>query len=162
MTFEQTIQAMYDHYPCLFQDRADCLNHLFCTIGNGTTWNNGELVDPTLQAPVHQLTNGKAKQYQQLTLRDQARIYLQTTECKPQCLQTINTEEYLKTIPDDRHHRKPRSQRWYFRKAGICTDYAQLFNVPTDIKPDWKSGIHECIQLLVEDGFPKEKFQNIL
>lgn len=161
MTLEQTIQAMYDHYPCLFQDRADCLNHLFCTIGNGTQWTDGELIDPTLPTPVHPLIDGKSKQHTRLTLRDQARIYLQTSSSRPKAVQDIDTEHYLETIPDDTCHRKPRSQRWYFRKAGICTEYAQMFHIPSDIKSDWKEGIHECVQMLIEDGFPAEKFQHI-
>ena len=45
MTVELTMQAMYDHFPGLFKERADCLNHLFCTTGNGYDWIDGELVD---------------------------------------------------------------------------------------------------------------------
>ena len=38
MNVELTIQSMFDDYPTLFKDRADCLNHLFCVIGNGYEW----------------------------------------------------------------------------------------------------------------------------
>ena len=47
MKLEETIQKMYDFYPSLFTERWQCLNHLFCVIGNGYRWENGELIgDP--------------------------------------------------------------------------------------------------------------------
>ena len=45
MKFEHTLQFMMDFYAELFPTRKHCLNHLFCTIGNGYEWENGELVD---------------------------------------------------------------------------------------------------------------------
>lgn len=44
MKVEDTIQYLYDNHPSLFQERWQCLNHLFCVIGNGYEWENGELV----------------------------------------------------------------------------------------------------------------------
>lgn len=46
MKVEQTIQLMQDKYSDLFYNRKSCLDHLFCVIGNGYEWINGELVDP--------------------------------------------------------------------------------------------------------------------
>ena len=45
MKVEQTIQLMTDNYPSIFYNRQTCLNHLFCVIGNGYKWVNGELVN---------------------------------------------------------------------------------------------------------------------
>ena len=45
MNVELTIQDCFDNYPGLFKERVDVLNHLFCVIGNGYDWKNGELVD---------------------------------------------------------------------------------------------------------------------
>ena len=71
MNLEVTLQAMYDNYPLLFADRVDCLNHLFCVIGNGYDWVNGELVDPSDEKapPKNPLLNGMAHQYNKITLR---------------------------------------------------------------------------------------------
>ena len=44
MTAESTLQWMMDFYSDLFPTRQRCLDHLFCTIGNGYEWVNGELV----------------------------------------------------------------------------------------------------------------------
>ena len=51
MNVELTIQEMYNEYPTLFVDRVDALNHLFCTIGNGYDWKNGELVSSGYSYP---------------------------------------------------------------------------------------------------------------
>lgn len=45
MTLEQTIQRMFNKTPMLFRNRDECLNHLFCVIGNEYEWINGQLVD---------------------------------------------------------------------------------------------------------------------
>ncbi len=45
MRAEDTLQYMADFYPELFPTRKHALNHLFCVLGNGYEWINGELVD---------------------------------------------------------------------------------------------------------------------
>ena len=45
MRAEDTLQFMFDFYPNLFPTRKHCLDHLFCTVGNGYKWKNGELVE---------------------------------------------------------------------------------------------------------------------
>ena len=45
MRAEEELQFMSDFYPDVFPTRKHCLNHLFCVIGNGYKWVNGELVD---------------------------------------------------------------------------------------------------------------------
>lgn len=42
---ENVIKKCLIHYPNLFGNRADVMEHLFLTIGNGYEWVNGELVD---------------------------------------------------------------------------------------------------------------------
>lgn len=45
MSPENTIKECLLYYPNLFGNRADVMNHLFLTIGNGYSWVNGELVE---------------------------------------------------------------------------------------------------------------------
>ena len=45
MRAEETLQFMMDFYPELYPTRKHCLNHFFCSIGNGYDWRKGELVD---------------------------------------------------------------------------------------------------------------------
>lgn len=176
MNVELTIQDMFDEYPTLFKERADCLNHLFCAIGNGYEWVNGELVEipetPTEWANelASRLVDGKAFQHNKLSLRGEHLYYRRMRESGqlPDPLSDLpeadrkrlaeidrrNTEK----LPDDVYHRRPRKERWYFwnwftGKIDYCTEYAALFNLPPDIKPDWKAAAEECRAMLREDGY---------
>jgi hypothetical protein len=168
MNVELTIQDMFDLYPTLFKDRSDCLNHLFCTIGNGYYWKNGELVlnigevdyeyKQRLQS---HLVNGKAFQHNRLSLRGEAMYYAKkngrddysehSEEVKQELVKLDNW--YYETLPDDVYHKFSRKQRWSFYLNGYCTSFAYLFNYPDDIKQDWLDAIEECKQMLIEDGY---------
>jgi hypothetical protein len=126
MQAENTVQAYYDHYPDLFQTRAEVFDHLFCVIGNGFKWQNGELV-PTvkndMKPPLHRLTYGKAVQHRK-------------------------SDRYDRIM---RRHELTRAQRWY----GIDNQYSALMTRPDDIKPDWLELSEECLAMLVEDGLAR-------
>jgi hypothetical protein len=169
MNLELTIQNMFDDYPTLFKERSDCLDHLFCAIGNGYEWRNGELcscgytdeydkeLEPELKA---KLVNGKAHQYNKMSLRAEAIHYANMRKEKrdeyPEVIQKELDQadkQYFESLPDDVYHKFPRKQRWYFYLGGYCTKFAYLFNYPYDIKPDWLEGIKECKRMLIEDGY---------
>ena len=44
MTVDKTIKQMMRNHPGLFQQRWQCLNQLFCVLGNGLDWVDGEMV----------------------------------------------------------------------------------------------------------------------
>ena len=48
MRAEDTLQFMMDFQGNLFYNRQKCLDQLFCTIGNGYSWVDGELVEDSL------------------------------------------------------------------------------------------------------------------
>lgn len=171
MNVELTIQEMFDNYPTLFKERSDCLNQLFCTIGNGYEWHNGELVedadtfsDDEITVLKNHLVDGKAFQHNKMSLRAEAlEYYRRRLEKHPEKDTPINRkldEEYFNSIPDDVYYKHPRKKRWYFyinipnhERIDYCKDYAFLWNYPEDIKPDWLAAIEECKTLLREDGF---------
>lgn len=168
MTLELTIQYLFNTYPGLFKDRSDCLDHLFCTIGNGFDWKDGELVygyddfDKMDEAYLKTcLVDGKAFQHNRLSLRAEAKYYMEDDKrvCKyPEDSELRHIYEeadkkYLESLPDDVYHKRPREKRWYFYLGGYCEKHAYLFNYPEDIKPDWLAGIEECKELLREDGY---------
>lgn len=180
MNVELTIQDCFDNYPGLFKERADVLNHLFCVIGNGYEWENGELVDnymPTnseIKDLESHLVDGKAFQHNKLSLRAESQLYEQERIANgwyEEYLKRYPDEdiEHLKSIrqktiaklPDDEYYQEPnRMKRWYFyinipgkEYVDFHENFAFLFNYPDDIKPDWKAAIEECRKLLIEDGF---------
>ena len=168
MTLELTMQSMYDAYPALYKERADCLNQLFCVLGNGYGWHGGELVD----APCHGdrdhepperaelarlkslLVDGKAFQHKILTEK-------QETLLGAEVLGVPVNPDRLARCRDVPRPRRPRKDRWYFRTktsqdatwtVELYRDYVPLWNVPADVRPDWLAGIAECKAMLLEDG----------
>lgn len=173
MTFEVTIQAMYDAYPEFFKERSDCLNHLFCALGNGWKWKNGQLVSSDKEYKKFKarelksrFVEGKAYQHNLMSLRDVA-VSFTLKGLKDQMGGTeipnivyerakeILYAHYEKEgYADDKYHEKPRNERWYFAMCNNwCDDYVNLFNIPDDIKPDWLAGLEECKAMIREDGF---------
>lgn len=187
MNVELTIQEMFDSYPTLFKERADCLDHLFLVIGNGYEWVNGELVEDCWECNLTpeeieslslRLVNGKAYQHNKLSLRAESQLYESrrisegwyeemTRMCpgfdvgKAKELQQL----YIDKLPDDVYYKEPiRKKRWYcfvnipgHERIDFNTKYAFLFNYPDDIKPDWKAAIEETKNMLIEDGFELPK-----
>ena len=181
MNVELTIQEMFDNYPTLFKERADCLDHLFCVIGNGYEWVNGELTDgdsEVTQEYINELTSrlvdGKAYQYNKLSLRAESQHYENENIAKGwyeelhERYPDMDIEDMKKIrkktiekLPDDVYYKEPnRKKRWYFyvnipghEYIDFCEEFAFLFNYPDDIKPDWEDAIKECRVLLIEDGF---------
>lgn len=175
MNVELTIQEMYNEYPTLFVDRVDALNHLFCTIGNGYDWKNGELVSSGYSYPKkkdieklkNDLVDGKAFQHNKLSLRGQHQYYInqRTTEeterlaerSKMSVKDFLDCEQFLlRAYPDDKYHSYPKNMRWYFYLGDYCKNFAYLFNYPKNIKPDWLAAIEETKQYLKEDGYDLE------
>lgn len=163
MTLEQTIQSMYDGYPTLFKERADCLNHLFCTIGNGYEWVNGELVDGKdtdddyIKHLESEFVDGKAFQHNKYSLRDDylandfiARRFRNADD------EHFTVEDRVYEIlsePDDVYYEEPiRRKRWSFYLQGY-TEFERIRNIPEDIRSDWAEGVRECKELLLEDGY---------
>ena len=176
MNVEITIQYLFDNFPCIFKERADCLNQLFCSIGNGFYWQNGELIwkeisDEEVNALSKKLIDGKAFQYNKLSLRQESIYYFirrakklekQIPENPMDMFDTLD-KEYFESLPDDKYYDVPeRYKRWSFynRRAGssknideITKRFAYLFNYPNDIKPDWLDALNECKAMLIEDGY---------
>lgn len=178
MNVELTIQDCYNSYPCLFKERADVLNHLFCVIGNGCKWVNGELVEYELSEDevkileAH-LVDGKAFQHNKLSLRAESKLYEDKRIAEGwyeewhrrhpdddiEEMKSIRQKKISK-LPDDVYYKEPRKKRWYFyvnspdgEYIDFCENFAFLFNYPDDIKADWRDAIEECKRMLTEDGF---------
>jgi len=60
MNVENTVRTTLLEYPRIFRNSLDVYNHLFCVIGNGYEWINGELVEPYLKYPKNGLSKEQA------------------------------------------------------------------------------------------------------
>jgi hypothetical protein len=160
MNLEKTIQAAFDHYPDLFQERKQVLDHLFCTIGNGFDWIDGELIEDEELVPINPLDeNGKAKQYHIITKREARESLYKMIIADKRALEMWNTiilkdgqtleEKLLSPKEDDNEPEYVSNQSIY----PLCKKYSKLFNYPSDIKPDWLEGIKEMFEYIITNVF---------
>ena len=129
MRAEDTLQFMMDFNGNLFWNRQKCLDHLFCTIGNGYEWENGELVE---------------KDYDTKQMLSRWQLIEPVKYAEPRWL-TVEIHE----IKDGMQRRGfKENPTWY----PLSKEYSYLYNYPDDIKPDWLALIKECKQMLIADG----------
>ena len=129
MRAEDTLQFMMDFQGSLFHSRQKCLDQLFCTIGNGYNWVDGELVEDSLDTK---------------TLLSGGKLVTPIEHAEP----TWGVSELGKMKEDILKRRGIEDQKWY----PLSKEYSYLYNYPDDIKPDWKALIEECKQMLIDDG----------
>ena len=129
MRAEDTLQFMMDFQGDLFYNRQKCLNQLFCTIGSGYSWVDGELVEDSLDTK---------------TLLSRWKLVTPIEHAEP----TWGVSELGKMKEDILKRRDIKDQKWY----PLSKEYSYLYNYPDDIKPDWKALIEECKQMLIDDG----------
>ena len=129
MRAEDTLQFMMDFQGSLFHSRQRCLDQLFCTIGNGYSWVDGELVEDSIDTK---------------TLLSRWKLATPIEHAEP----TWGVFELGKMKEDILKRRGIEDQKWY----PLSKEYSYLYNYPDDIKPDWKALIEECKQMLIDDG----------
>ena len=129
MRAEDTLQFMMDFQGSLFHSRQKCLDQLFCTIGNGYSWVDGELVEDSLDTK---------------TLLSRWKLATPIEHAEP----TWGVSELGKMKEDILKRRGIKDQKWY----PLSKEYSYLYNYPDDIKPDWKALLEECKQMLIDDG----------
>ena len=133
MRAEDTLQYMADFYPDIFPTRKHALNHLFCVIGNGFKWINGELVD---------FDDKYTKRYT-----------LATSIVKAEFKNEDNwyeQHEFWKSFYKETDRMIP--IQYDFSWYPLSKKFSYLFNYPDDIAPDWLVLLEECKQMLIEDG----------
>ena len=129
MRAEDTLPCMMDFQGSLFHSRQKCLDQLFCTIGNGYSWVDGELVEDSRDTK---------------TLLSRWKLVTPIEHAEP----TWGVSELGKMKEDILKRRDIKDQKWY----PLSKEYSYLYNYPDDIKPDWKALIEECKQMLIDDG----------
>ena len=129
MRAEDTLQFMMDFQGNLFYNRQKCLDQLFCTIGNGYSWVDGELVEDSRDTK---------------TLLSRWKLVTPIEHAEP----TLGVSELGKMKEDILKRRGIEDQKWY----PLSKEYSYLYNYPDDIKHDWKALIEECKQMLIDDG----------
>lgn len=133
MKAEDTLQYMADFYPEIFPTRKHALNQLFCVLGNGFDWIDGELVDDD---------NKYEKRYKLIKPITKAEF--------PNEEDWNRQRKFYEELYEDEENKIP--IKYQFEWYPLCEKLSKLYNYPDDIKPDWKELLEECRQMLREDG----------
>ena len=136
MRAEDTLQFMMDFQGDLFYNRQKCLDHLFCTIGNGYEWINGELVD---------------SDNDEFLSRWELKSPIEKAEPSYVVKSVGETSEEMYRIRNERQ-KEMGKQPVYYKWYPLSKEISYIYNYPEDIKPDWLALIEECKQMLIEDG----------
>lgn len=155
MNLEETIQSCFDNYPTLYQTREQVLNQLFCVIGNGYEWINGELVNDNDKKPINNLYNGKAKQYNIITKGKYRKMLFDEIKSDKENYKILTDilKEKGKTLEDKFLTPKSDDNELQFKIDKsiypLCIEYSKMFNYPNDIKEDWLNGIRETYEYII-------------
>lgn len=133
MRAEDQLQYMADFYPELFPTRKHALNQLFCVLGNGFDWINGELVDDDSKY---------VKRYKLRKPVERAEL--------PNEQSWLDMNKFYKELYKGEENKIP--WKYDFEWYDLSKDFANLYNYPDDIKSDWKELLEECKALLIADG----------
>lgn len=133
MRAEDQLQYMSDFYPELFPTRKHALNQLFCVLGNGMEWVNGELVD----------------KYSKYEKRYKLIQPIQKAEF-PNEESWEQQHKFFAELYEGEENKIP--MEYQFEWYPLCKRFSKLYDYPDDIKPDWKELLEECKEMLRRDG----------
>jgi hypothetical protein len=129
MTPQQTIYAALYNYPSLFSNKAEVMQHMFCVIGNGYQWEDGELV-----AYSEELVSPYRSYFESFQRHNNQNLYVEfCTEAKYvhynifKLSHELNNELFIIACANDEANLYP-----------LSYDYAKLWNIPENITPEWK------------------------
>jgi hypothetical protein len=171
MKYEETIQSMYDLYPSLFQTRWQALNQLFCVIGNGYDWINGELVAFDVEDYDVVLDKSGIAYPREEKIQEEIEEYFTELKIKNRKDRTKLLKDGI--VPDAVNRIFPLDDEILLKRANDfvrgddidinkiefypLSEYSAIFTYPEDIKPDWLLGIKEVIELLLVHGHGYER-----
>lgn len=143
MRAEEQLQWMADTYPSLYPTRKHALNQLFCVVGNGYEWADGEIV---------RIDSQRASQR---PLGDVERAKFPYGD-----LAKVEHKDHFEILHELREENTESRQKellgllmccnfeWY----PISRDFSLLCSIPEDVKPDWRELAEECKRELEKDG----------
>lgn len=135
MRAEQELQFMSDLFSSIFPTRMHALNHLFCVLGNGMEWKNGELIEK----------DGKYhNRYKMIEEIEKAEF--------PSEDNWYDMREFYKDLYESEDKPDKIPMEYDFEWYPLDTKYSKLYTFPEDIKPDWARILLECRDMLVKDN----------
>lgn len=148
MNVERTVRESLTSYPTLFETGGDVLYYLFCIIGNGHEWRNGEIVDEFSEERKPWTSEREWERFNQHYGENGsviADLLRPKVEEEIVLLQKI-VDEVGTRWSDMSVHRKTSS---FYPQS----HYALLMNVPEDVTDDWHEAAEWAKNLALENGW---------
>ena len=131
-----------DFYSDIYPTRKHCLNQLFCVIGNGYKWVNGELVETD---------DDFSGRYRMVGKVERAKGCIEDIWYAGYAREEAFEKEFRKTLGDEEYEKDPIRRHYTFKWYPVCS-YSYVMDYPDDITHDWRRVLEECRILLIEDG----------
>lgn len=157
-SIEQLFKDCYTHWPTLYKNRVDIIEHLFFVIGNGYEWLDGAIIcdspDSYLESIKDEEERKKNPRPEDVKRRELFKKIIEdefTPENKKKELQYFLDEEdglitYERPLPDEGEPRV-----FY----PVSKNYSAITQVPDDVRPEWLALAYEAAKLLRDrSGIP--------
>lgn len=160
MTVKETIRENLLNYPLLFNNALDVYNQLFCVIGNGYRWKDGELVSTSTNKVVKTKAGAVLYQIKEL-FRD--KMFWKTVKLvglfKTIKIKVRRTRMLVSRVCDvdkninDFSIKEDEEMAKHFKDYKFCfyplSEYSVICKLPDDIKPDWLEAAKKMHEILV-------------
>jgi hypothetical protein len=141
MTVHETIKQMMVEYPSLFPSRVQALHHLFWVNGNGYDWKKGELIsiDPPHKTSPYRTVEWKKNHHEEWSRSAAHRETYEKLFGKEEAALAdlskfvIGNDNFVESYKIDLDEVYP-----------LC-EYADILNVPENVKDDWLEAAAEAI-----------------
>lgn len=153
MNPDDTVRESLYYYPSIYKTRGDVLHHLFCVIGNGYEWLNGELVTASRgdEDPIEREIDSTLAIIQKPNAREILQdMYWEILSDRIALV--ADRHKNLENAMDDYSF----SDRFLYPKSET---YAKLWNYPEDITPEWAVELEKAknIFLPMYEGLSNEQ-----
>lgn len=141
MTVKETYRHLLTVYPTLFSCPLDVSCHLFCLIGNGYEWKNGELINVCGGREAFEGFR-KIEPCFSEDLNTMWRLQEEAQEIKYKFI-LDNMEDVLKCPISTSFFDHSRRAGYYETKP--CVKYSRAVNFPDDITEDWAVAVKDFL-----------------
>ena len=148
MRAEDFLQFQFDFWYESYPDRVSLLSYLFCCIGNGYEWVDGEL---------KYIARGCAKNDERM---DRYSLNKHVIKAQPYSLAIdIHNDRialYKRMMNSDDERIRKRYSKMYYDMThhfkSLSKEYDLIYHVPDNIKPDWLDLCYEVVEYMKAEG----------
>lgn len=142
-----TVRRMLVQYPGLFQDKGDCFNQLFLVIGNGYEWDGGCLIETARQYDDDEPRWADEDGKRDGDIGDVGDSEIDAMIMRQRILWAKTENNRIRFVLEN-FEAMFEGPVMALRCVYPVCDYSLLFNMPKDVRPDWRAACDETSRLL--------------